>query len=776
MCESRPASIWARATNRVALPPASTLAVAVLAAAGLTAGTLWSSRACADAAAAGDNLALQEIVVSANRLGDESVQKIPMAISVISPAALDAKGLSGISDFVGQLPSVNMQSVSPGENVIDMRGLVTNEVDPTNAQERSLVALYLDDSSIGLEGFNPDLHVYDLERVEVIRGPQGTLYGAGSMAGTIRLITKKPDPTAFLGDADLSVSQTQHGGTNTSIRGMVNLPLIDDKLAARLVLYRSDDSGYIDNVELGRRDANPAYATQGRLAVRWLPSDTFTLDVSALFARLNAQGRNTVYPQLGAYTYESLTPEPLSDDFKLYNVTADWDLSFAHLISSSSYTQRKIAEDASFESLDEYLITPGVRLPAGNVDENDLHEFQQELRLVSRPDQPLRWIAGAYFERDSRFYPQNLVSPGFDSAFGAEIGDPTFNSQSAYGTPAPDTPFYGTINLVERQFALFGEATYSILPRLDLTLGARYFNFKDDFDLYFTGVAGAIAPGEPDTGNGQQRSTGVNPRGVLTFKVNDQVIVYGEAARGFRYGGVNEPAPVIFCANDLEALGLKESPPSFGPDHLWSYTLGEKGTFAEGRWTMNVDAFYIDWDDVQTQHLLTCGYSFAQNAGKITSQGLEWDSKVRATSALTLGLSGSYTDATADGPIVNLGASSGDRAPFFPRNIVTASADYDIPLPQGKIEISADYTYRSRAFTDFSPAAFDYTVIPSSVVLNGSIGYVTDRWSLSVFGTNLTNNHLVSIVDVNTNGPFQPGNLEYWGRPRTIGVHAHVKF
>ena len=128
------------------------------------------------------------------RLGDESVQKIPMAISVISPATLDAKGLSGISDFVGELPSVNMQSVSPGENVIDMRGLVTSEVDPTNAQERSLVALYLDDSSIGMEGFNPDLHVYDLERVEVIRGPQGTLYGAGSMAGTIRLITKKPDP------------------------------------------------------------------------------------------------------------------------------------------------------------------------------------------------------------------------------------------------------------------------------------------------------------------------------------------------------------------------------------------------------------------------------------------------------------------------------------------------------------------------------------------------------------------------------------------------------
>src|ERR1700735_232586 len=257
MLEGRPAS----SVLRMSAGPRK--AFAALAAAAMLAGSSF--------AAASDNLALQEIVVSATRVGDESVQKIPMAISVVSPAALDSKGLGSISDFVGELPSVNMQSVSPGENTIEMRGLVTSEINPTNSQQRSLVALYLDDSSIGQEGFNPDLHVYDLERVEVIRGPQGTLYGAGSMAGTIRLITKKPDPTAFLGDADLSVSQTQHGGTNTSIRGMVNLPLIDDKLAARLVLYRSDDSGYIDNVELGRRDANPAYATQGRLAVRWLP-------------------------------------------------------------------------------------------------------------------------------------------------------------------------------------------------------------------------------------------------------------------------------------------------------------------------------------------------------------------------------------------------------------------------------------------------------------------------------------------------------------------------
>jgi iron complex outermembrane recepter protein len=733
-------------------------------------------RAFADRSSDKDNFALAEIVVSASRIGDQSVQKTPMAISVISPQELDSKGLGGVSDFLKNLPSVNMQSVSPGENDIEMRGLVVDEVDPTNAQERSLVALYLDDAAITQQGFNPDLHVYDLDRVEIIRGPQGTLYGAGSMAGTVRLITKKPDATLFTGDGDLSVSQTAHGSTNTSERGMINVPLIDNKLAARLVVYRGEDSGYIDNPELNERNANPDYVTQVRLAVRWTPMDSLTLDTSATFARLNAQGRNAVYPLLGPYTYSSLTPEPFSDYFKLFNVTADWDVTFGHLISSTSYIQRQLNEYESYEYLDEALLTPGIHLPASNSNQNDFHEFQEELRLISRPDERLRWITGIYFEHDTRFYPQNLISPGFDAAFGSEIGDPTFNSQTVYGTPAPDTPFYGTISTVEHQFAFFGEATYAIIPKLDLTLGARYFNFKDTFNLYFTGAAGAIAPGEPDIGSGEQKSTGANPRAVLAYKITDDVMFYGEAARGFRYGGVNEPAPVVFCAADLAQIGLKESPVSFGPDSLWSYTLGEKGTFDNGRLLVNVDGFYIDWRNVQTENTLDCGYSFTENAGKVTSKGVELESKMRVTGALTLGLSGSYTDATAGTAIPNVDAAAGDRVPFFPRTIVTVSADYGIPMPTGKWVLATDYTVRSNAFTQFSDLNSLDREIPGSRMLNGSIGYETDRWSASIFGTNLTDNHLVSLVDANQFPGTQPGDLQYWGRPRTIGVHLHVGF
>jgi iron complex outermembrane recepter protein len=188
--------------------------------------------------------------------------------------------------------------------------------------------------------------------------------------------------------------------------------------------------------------------------------------------------------------------------------------------------------------------------------------------------------------------------------------------------------------------------------------------------LFFTGIAGAIAPGDPDVGSSEQSSKGVNSHGVLTYGITDQMMIFGEAARGFRYGGMNEPAPVTFCATQLAALGLMESPESFGSEHLWSYTLGEKGTFVDGGLIVNIDGFYVLWDDVQSIHPLSSGYSYTEIAGKIKSRGVELESKVRAP----------------------------------------------------------------------------------------------------------TSNHLVGLVDVNTDGIYQPGNLQYWGRLRTIGLHAHVKF
>ncbi len=228
---------------------------------------------------------------------------------------------------------------------------------------------------------------------------------------------------------------------------------------------------------------------------------------------------------------------------------------------------------------------------------------------------------------------------------------------------------------------------------------------------------------------------GVNPRAVLSYKFTDSVMLYTQAARGFRYGDVNLPVPLQFCATSLEQAGLTNAPPTFG------------------------------------------GYPFVQNAGKVTSKGVELETKARATDALTLSLSGSFTDAEADGALVNLGAPSGSRVPYFPREIITAGVDYEMPLTNvSKLRWSADYTYRSNAYTQFNESSPLSDEIPSSVMLNASITYVLNQWEVALYGTNLTNNLLISTISPNTNAPYQPGNMTYIGRPRTIGIRLHMGF
>lgn len=720
-------------------------------------------------ASSGD--ALEEVIVTATRQGVQSVQTVPMAITVVSPADLDAKGLSGVSDFINTLPSVNMQSNSPGVNSIEMRGLVTTFPDITALQDRSLTSVYLDDAPISIQTANPDLMVYDLERIEVIRGPQGTLYGAGSMAGTIRLITRKPDSHEFSGSGDVSVSETKHGGTNYSVRAAVNLPITENVLAVRLNGYRGEDSGFIDNIQLGRKDANDSETTQGRAAIRWTPTDKLILDATATFAELDAHGNYDTYPSLGPYTYESLTPEGFDDHFKLYNLALDDDLDFSHLIASVSYQDRDFTDYRSFQYQDEYLLTPGLLLPAAGFQINTVRDATEEVRLVSNPNQPLRWTFGAFNENYHRNYLQLIDSPGSDAAVG-------INSVTEYGTPQPDQPFWGPIDVKEHQLALFGETTYEVVPRLDITLGARYFDFRQDFNLYFAGIFGSLGPGQPLTRSDVQESSGVNPRAVASYHVSDTMMLYAEAARGFRYGGVNLPVPLQFCGAELNSIGLSNAPVTFGPDHLWNYEIGEKGEFFDRKLLFNLTGFFIDWSDVQTTHDLACGYPFIQNSGNITSKGVELESKAKLGQSVTLSLNGSFTDATADGAIPNLSAPSGARAPYFPRTIVSAGVTYVTQLSSGEVRWAADWTYRSNAYTQFDQNSPLNLEIPSQNLLDASITYAVNRWQFAAYGTNLTNNMLIStyVYLKNQYAPYQPDNQTFIGRPRTVGLRLHRDF
>lgn len=732
-------------------------------AAGLTAGSVHAQSATADTT-------VDEIIVTANRQGSQSIQRAALAISAINPDSLSDKGQGSLADIANVAPSINVQQTQPGVNRVDMRGITTGTISVSNVQDRPLVAIYLDDVPLALQSGNPELKVFDLERIEVIRGPQGTLYGAGSMAGTIRYITAKPSTKGLSGSAETIVSYTKQGNINYGLRGIVNLP-VTDTLAVRIGGYQGRNAGYIDNTGLGKKNANSDESTQARVAARWMPSPEFTLDASFTFAKLDVGGTNAGYQGFSRYQTTTQVPEVFNDNLKIYNLTGAYDFGFATLSSSTSYVDRKTHNTNDFgDTASLFGIPSFVSLGIIN---NRIKDFSEEVRLVSAKSDIFNWTAGAYYQKTKRYYYQDTPTIDFDATFGNIIGDPTFNSQTDYQAFQTNDVFSGLQNISEHQLAFFGEATLT-LGKFDLTGGLRYFDFKQKFDLFYSGIAGSLAPGVPLTQSGVEKASGFNPRAVVAYRPNDNLMVYAEAARGFRYGGVNQPVPASFCGSALTAAGLSAAPLTFGPDNLWSYTVGEKAQLFDRRVTFNVAAFYVDWKKVQTNRNLDCGYYFTQNAGKVRSMGLELESRFKLSDALTLGVNGSYTDAEANGSISNAAANDGDRVPYFPKYTLAANATYVVPFNDGSLSFSGDFQMRGNSYTEFSETNPLRRKIPAYQTVNASVTYDTGPWELSLFGTNLNNSRMISLVT--RSRPSAIADQQYYGRPRTFGARAKLRF
>jgi outer membrane receptor protein involved in Fe transport len=773
---------------------------------------------------------VQEVVVTASRSGAESLQNVAMAVSAVNIQQVDRSGLGNLDDLAKFTPSLSITEGAPGYNKFDMRGLTTGAYAGSDTSDRSLVAVYLDDTPISVQGQTPDLRVYDLERVEVLRGPQGTLYGASSMAGTIRFVTAKPSLTSAFGTVEATGAGTEHGAASYSFRGMFNQPLIDDKLAVRGTFYLGDDGGYINNIGLrNKKDANLNRSTQARLAVRWQPDDKLTLDFSVTDEQSRATGLNTALSGLAPYTTSTNSPEGTRDDFQLYSLNAQYDLGVADLISTSSYTWRRIGYNSSIESTIGYFFQDyGTGLPVGQgayplfeepttysqqiadsipaehfeID-NKIKDLMQEVRLVSKNDGPFKWTVGAFYEHQTRKLYQDIPTPGFDTLsyenlFYGPFDTPTgaYNSKTVDGAFNANDIFSGVQSEQESQFALYTDDTWHATNKLDLTAGVRYFNFTEHYYLFESGVYGVVNH-VPLTTKAVQKADGFNPRFNASYHVDDDVLVYAEAAKGFRYGGANQPVPIGTsgiagqCAQDLAAYGYNSAPLVFGPDHLWSYSLGEKAKLFGGRMTLNADAFYIDWQDVQTRLALNCSYFFTSNKGSITSKGIEAETTLRLTHELTLSSNLSYTDSAASQNIAAVGAFNGDQTPYFPTWIASVFLFYDREIGAGSLHVQAGYQYRGEEHTTFDPSSTavvdgvltrtgpsaTYAVIPAQNNVTASISYDFSRYEIGVYATNLTDG--VKVTDITRAtyyAPYQAGNFETVARPRTVGVRLKARF
>ncbi|MEG3145124.1 TonB-dependent receptor plug domain-containing protein [Sphingomonas sp. RT2P30] len=783
---------------------------------------------------------LADVVVTASRSGAESLQKVPIAVSVVNVDQITKSGQGNLSDLAKFTPSLSITEGAPGYNKFNMRGLSTGGYASSDTSDRTLVAVYLDDTPISVQGQTPDLKVYDLERVEILRGPQGTLYGAGSMAGTVRFVTAKPSLTSTFGTAEVGAATTEHGAASYNLRGMINLPIVSDTLAVRANVYIGRDGGYIDNIGLrNTQNANSNNTAQGRVAVRWKPVSELIVDASFTYERSVARGLNQGLSGLAPYTVSSNGPEGTDDRFRLYTLGFDYDAGFANIIASGAYTDRAIGFDASPEPQIGYFFEdvhsgrpvssttyPLFQLPASynqaitnkipaelyQIDQK-LKDYMGEIRLVGKDGGPFKWTVGAFYEQQTRHLRQDIPTPGFDT-LSYQNCVPNYSSPTAPCTPTTyATPtgkydsklvdgafqsndiFSGLQDTNEHQFALYADGTLH-LGMVDLTAGLRYFNFKESYYLYEGGVYGVVNHVPLET-RATLKSNGVNPRANISVHVDDNFMVYAEAAKGFRYGGANQPVPLGStgiagqCTTNLAAYGYSAAPLTFGPDKLWNYTIGEKAKLAGGRVTLNASAYYINWSDVQTRLRLDCSYFFTDNKGKITSKGVELETMVKASPEVTLVGSASYNSSKAKGDIPTVGAFDGDRTPYFPAWTASAAVFYDRNVGSGSVHAQLSYQYQSEQYTTFNNfattivggvltktgASSSYAVIPATNNVSASLAYDIGKFEIGVYGNNLFDGVKVTNVGRATYYKiYQAGDRITLARPRTIGIRAKVKF
>jgi len=760
-------------------------------------GILCAVTAGQSARAADDDAAVQEVIVTAQRFVS-TVQDTPISVSVVTGGQLDAAGLTSIEQLAHDIPGLSMRTAGPGQTEYEARGLASS------GGSAPTVGFYVDDipltppviSQTGKVVIDPNL--YDIDRIELLRGPQGTLYGSGSMGGTVRVITNLPKLNSFEGSVQGTASDTQGGSANGGGSFMLNVPL-GETLAARVVGSESYRSGWLDRIALspfpedvpsaslpayGRgnvlsapvqdvmHDVNTQTLTSLRGSLLFQPDEDFSIVGRVLYQHMSMGGYDQFDdPPGGAYhaTYEPFdTPEPIEDWLHLYSLTASWNLGFADLTSTSGYFQRHEAQtqDAS-ESLSWFLgFYPYVAVPFSEIDIT--RQFSQELRLASRAEGRLRWVVGAFYSDDSS-----------DTLQFADSNGPALLAIEPDGVV-----FDGDEHNRIRQYALFADGSLKLSEHWRFDTGIRWYRYEN---LAADIARGAIAP--PSAAALQEFSIsdhGFNPRFDLSYSPSRDLTTYLSASKGFRPGGPAGPQYPNGC-------GLGQTP-AYNPDSIWDYELGEKAKAFDSWLTINADVYYIKWSAVQETVALPCGYTFVANAGDGRTFGPELEITARLNTEWSVTASGSYTNAKINHPSSQFAAAAlANPAPGGVPGCPSASDCSSIPIlnvPKDAASVALVYSRRvlggyqltARVADAYVGPAYDQAyafglVLPSYNLANARLGLGTDRWTATLFIDNLTN----KIAELTTNNTQFQINIPQLVRvstnqPRTFGTELNYSF
>jgi len=725
--------------------------------------------------------AIEEIVVTALKR-NSTLQDTPIAISALTNQKLERVGADDFSDIVGSVPGLTLRDNGPSQTRPIIRGIAS----PGEAQ----VGVYFDNSlttaapgttnSAGER--SPELKPFDLERVEVLKGPQGTLYGGGSMGGTIRFITNKPNAEEFEGKISVEGSSVRHGDEGFQISAMANVPIIKDQLAVRVVAYKRDDPGFIDNVTLGRNNDNDVDAEGGRVALRWTPTENFTATGTIYYQDLKVGSGFHINPTLGDRPQtDAPSREPYEEEQVTYNLNLEYDFGWANALYSYSWFDR----NAVFRFHNGFTGFPFPPLLSTQPD--PLQAVTHEFRLSSSGDNVIDWTAGLFYSDRNSFV------------------DSRVNYITAAGEPTENIfLFKRHVNASLLQKAVFGEATWHVTDKLAITGGFRYYDIQNGSDVVNdVGVPGQFIGAPP---NGVPVGTPGNPipffnnltRGAedgVIFKAHaaydysDDILLYASFSQGYRPGGANQNSSSIAITDPLAA----GTPESFKSDSLDSFEIGVHSQWMDGRVTLNGAVYYIDWKDIILGARSPTGlFALNLNADKAEVLGFEVEGIFELADDLRLTTALSYVNAElgANAPINIAGGNSrsgldGDRIPNVPEFTANASLEYGRDLPwfggvRGFGYVNVDYTGAN--FSDFNPFLIDIPTLTPTTVVNDQyarqgdyaivdlrFGLEADEWNAAVYVENVFDER--AITNVFVGAPFRPTpGQNFIERPRTVGI------
>jgi iron complex outermembrane receptor protein len=728
-----------------------------------------------------------EIVVTALRRSS-TVQTTPIAISALGENQLTRLGATTIADIIRQVPGLQLTESDSGRTRVSIRGV--------QATGESTVGLYYGEtpltgpSGTGSDpaGNTPNLNLFDVERVEVLRGPQGTLYGSGSMGGTLRVLFNQPDAGRYEGTVELQATDTKNGGIGYFTKGALNVPVLADTLAIRAVGYRERQGGYVDNVTLGRSNANRSTLEGGRVMLGFTPGPDVTVTATALLQTQDIGGTAQYSSALGPFDTDFRINQPWHDKLQLYNGTGRFDLEFATLTASASWYRWDVEStndnNAAFASVVSgarwcplytrvALATPVTtcspaqrtayqdyarsKAPFGAYQPRYVRNFIQEARLGSNGTGPLRYTVGLFHE--NRFDRTDTLPFAGDAATGGQR-DPVDN--------------LGGRNILThvRQTAFFGEVGYRLLAPLTLTVGLRHYDYSKTVGGEYLGY---------NFTNGQEprpyEETAANAKGWIKkfnaeLRATRSILVYANAAQGFRPGGANN------------IPNLPQQYLVYRPDSLWNYELGLKTSWLDRRLTLNMAVYRTDWSQVQTSvSTLQQGggnFNFIYNLAGVRVEGVELEANARPARYLTLNASYNYNDAhlTSDQidstGFVTAPGRTGDTLAYIPRQTASAGIEYAPPLSDTLTGVARlDWTYTGRMNTELRETNAFYREIGRFSVFNTRIGVEgTRNVGVFLFANNLFDKNGLNRVASATGTP------DYFvsTRPRTIGVNFRKGF